>query len=306
MKHRLTMAIATLFLVAGLTTGCNTDPDFNSADAGDTDTEPDICSAWNSDRANLDEGTWDGDQSSCTAGDVSDDGRDNALKLVNLYRWLAGLPEVSTDPDRDAMSQDCALMMHAAGTLSHTPDTDWPCYTSDGAEAAGSSNIAGAPGVMAIDLYMIDPGNENTLGHRRWILSEGLGPIGLGSTDSYSCMWVLGGTGSGSSEWIAWPPEGEAPFEIIQPPGSWSSLDTTGWSIQSDSIDLSTAVVSVSAGGEDMPVTVSYLAEGYGAFRAVKFIPDGWTSEPGTTYTVQVTGIDSPFAYDVTLLDCGE
>ncbi len=288
---------------------CNDEHNFGQADGGndtdaDTDGDADVCARWQADRADLSEGDWDGDSASCTPGDISDVGRNNALKMVNLYRWLADLPEVSTDTSRDGMAQECSLMMHAAGELSHTPDTDWACYTQDGADAAGSSNLAGAPGVIAVDLYMIDPGNENTMGHRRWILSDGLGPIGLGSTTQYSCMWVLGGSGGAQSEWTAWPPEGESPLEIISPPGSWSSLDETGWTIQSDTVDLSSAQVAVQGGGQDLEVVTTYLAQGYGSFHALKFVPDGWTSQADTTYTVQITGIDTPIAYDVTLLSC--
>lgn len=298
------LGILTPLVLCAAIAACDGDSDFDTTDAGDTDTGQDICGEWNAERADLSEGDWSGDTASCEAGDVSDTGRDNALKVVNLYRSLAGLPEVATDPDHDAATQECALMMHAGGSLSHSPDTDWPCYSDSGAQAAGSSNIASAPGVSAVDLYMIDPGNENTLGHRRWILSGGLGPIGLGSTDQYSCMWVFGGSGATDLDWIAWPPDGEVPFQIVQPEGSWSSLDATGWSIQSDFIDLSTATVTVQAGGEDMPVTTSSLADGYGSFHALKFIPDGWTTEAGTTYTVTVDGASEPISYSVTFTDC--
>ena len=42
---------------------------------------------------------------------------------------------------------------------------------------------------------MVDSGNATTIGHRRWILSNSLGPIGIGGTDRASCMWTLSGTG---------------------------------------------------------------------------------------------------------------
>jgi len=304
MTNTCRQAAIMLLTLCAVLSGCANDEDFNQADAGDTDTEPDVCERWLADRADLSEGAWDGDSASCEAGDVSAEGRSRALTIINLYRWLADLPAVTTDPANDAATQDCALMMHAAGELSHSPDAAWPCYTADGAGAAGSSNIASAPGVAAVDLYMVDPGNENTLGHRRWVLSNDLGPIGLGSTDQYSCLWVLGGSGAGGAEWIAWPPPGEVPFEVVQPGASWSSLNETGWSIQSSSIDLTDAAVTVISGDSELPVETSYLANGYGEFHAVSFIPDGWEAEAGATYTVQVTGIEEPFGYDVTFVAC--
>lgn len=293
-------------------TGLDTAPDTAMDTTVDTgvDTAPDIptdgsevdllCARWNADRADLSEGTWTGNVSTCDAGDVTGGGRENALRQVNLFRWLADLPPVTTDATANAATQECALMMHANGTLSHSPPSSWDCYTSTGASSAGSSNIATGPGVSAVDMYMSDFGNETTMGHRRWILSEGLGPIGIGSTSSYSCMqvihWPTGGT------WTAWPSPGYFPIQAMNV--SWRSVDETGWTIQSNTIDLSSASVTVTRGGTDLPVTVRSLLPNYGSQDAIAFDPDGWTSVAGETYHVQVTGISSPFSYDVTMVDC--
>lgn len=274
------------------------DDDSSQSDADE------ICDRWNDDRQDLSEGTWSGSLATCDPGDISADGRENALRLLDLYRFLADLPEVTTDGVLNEKAQACALIMHANGALSHNPPESWTCWSTDGAEAAGSSNIAGAPGVMAVDLYMIDPGNPTTLGHRRWILSNGLGPVGLGSTGVASCMWVLGGSGVGGHEWTAFPPPGAFPYEAVG--ASWTSIDETGWSVQSDSIDLTGAQVSISADGDDMPVTVTSLAPGYGSAHAISIIPQGWTTEPDTTYAVEVTGIAVPISYEVEIVDCAE
>ena len=63
--------------------------------------------------------------------------------------------------------------------------------------------------------YMIDSGNETTFGHRRIILSNRLGPIGLGSTGQggASCMQNIGGTGNAGKTWVAWPPPGPFPMQ---------------------------------------------------------------------------------------------
>ena len=86
----------------------------------------------------MSEGTWTGEVASCTAGDMAPEARENALRLVNLYRWLADLPAVTLDPGRNQKDQACALMMRANNMLSHEPPTTWSCYTADGAEAAGN------------------------------------------------------------------------------------------------------------------------------------------------------------------------
>jgi len=104
-------------------------------------------------------------------------------------------------------------MMDANDALSHGPPPDWACYTDLGAEGAGNSNIAGNAAVAAVAVYMLDPGNATTLGHRRWLLSNSLGPTGIGSTDTFSCLWTVGGTGAAGREWMAWPPPGPFPIE---------------------------------------------------------------------------------------------
>lgn len=287
-------------------TGDDTSADTTVGDSGGPigDIEA-MCMRWNDDRADLSEGTWSGSVAACDPGDISADARANALRLVNLYRDLAELPAVTTDPVLDAGTQACAVMMEANGMLSHTPPMSWTCWTGQGADSAGASNISTAPGVVAVDRYMIDTGNETTLGHRRWILNNRLGPIGLGSTgNGASCMHVVGGDAELEVPWTAYPPPGPFPFEAVAPLRFGETLDQTGWSIQSDTIDLTAAQVSITANDVDRPVTVTPLQAGIGSDFAISIIPQGWTAKPDTTYHVSVTGIAAPIEYDVHFVVC--
>jgi len=262
-----------------------------------------VCQRWNADRADLGEGTWSGSVESCEAGDISPEGRANALRLYNLYRWLADLPAVTTDPERDRMAQECALMMEANNSLSHSPPMNWTCWTEAGAEGASSSNLSSGPGVRSADGYMMDPGNETTIGHRRWILSNSLGPIGLGSTATgASCMQNLRGQGNADKPWVAWPPPGAFPMEAYG--NGRTTLSDTGWTVQSDELDLSDAQVSVGSAGSALPVSVTQLQGGYGSRQAFRFNPMGWEPTAGQTYSVSVTGISEPLSYDVHMVAC--
>lgn len=284
-------------------TDADADTDTDSDSDTDSDADAAMCARWTADRADTSEGAWNGDTRTCDAGDMSPSWRDRVLTQVNVYRYLADLPAVSLSDTRNAASQECALMEDAHGSLSHYPDSSWACYDADGASAAGQSNIATTAAVYAVDLYMQDYGNETTLGHRRWILSNGLGPIGVGSTDSFSCMWVLYGSGTDTTPWTAWPAPGPFPIDAIGSGGT--SVDAVGWSLQSDTIDLSRAAVTVTVGSTSKPVTVTQLAAYYGSNYAITFTPSGWHSAAGTTYHVAVTGISTPIEYDVTMVDCG-
>lgn len=284
--------------------------DTGPADAGSLDTGPPtgtdaVCARWKGDRASLAEGAWSGSLASCAAGDVGAPGRANTLKLVNLYRWLSGLPAVVDDPARNDTAQSCALMMHANGTLSHSPPTSWKCYSAAGAGSAGKSNISPTPAVASIDLYMVDPGNATTIGHRRWILSNSLGPIGIGGTSGYSCLQVIGGGGSAGKEFTAWPPAGIVPLEAFAPPSAFSSVDATGWTVQSDSISFSgSTTATIAEDGVDKPVDVATLANGYGSTNALKITPKGWTTKAGKSYAVSVKGASKPIDYVVQVVAC--
>ena len=259
------------------------------------------CDRWKADRADLSEGTWTGSVAACDPGDVTGVGRANALRQVNLFRFLAGLPPVTEDATKSTNAQACALMQDANKMLSHSPPTTWTCYTAAGATAAGQSNIATTKGVRAVGLYMNDRGNETTIGHRRWLLSNSLGPIGLGSTSGYSCLMTIGGTGKAGKAFAAWPPPGDVPLAALTVEGS---IDTVGWSIQSDTIDLSAAQVMVTDAGTARPVTVMQLPANYGSKYALSFTPMGWSSAAGHRYAVAVTGTPTPINYEVNVVAC--
>lgn len=251
---------------------------------------------WNYDNSMTSAGTWTGDVGSCNAGNYLGGGKASTLTLVNLHRWLADLPPAQLDDSKNAKAQECALMMHANGSLSHSPPMSWTCYDSDGAVAAGNSNIATTAGTASVGLYMLDPGNPTTIGHRRWILSNSLGSMGIGSTSSYSCMWVIGGGGQGTNTWTAWPAPGPFPIQ--------AQVDSTGWTVQSDSIALANATVTVTSEGMNLPMKVTSLLGGYGSTHAISMIPQGWKSAAGKTYKVVVSGIDPVISYEVEFISC--
>ena len=108
-------------------------------------TGADVCARWKADRADLSEGTWTGDVASCTPGDIGATARANALRLVNLYRWLAALPAVVTDPTRDAagpgVRADDARQQH---DLAHAARRPGPVTRQDGADRAPAARTSPA------------------------------------------------------------------------------------------------------------------------------------------------------------------
>jgi hypothetical protein len=274
---------------------------------GSSRTREATCSRWRADRAGLDEGAWTGSIRRCDAGEISDVGTESALRMVNLYRWLADLPSVTTTPERNRIAQACALLQDAnfrRDGLDHDPPRSWDCYSEEGAIGALTSNLSGGPGVTSVGAYMLDLGNEEGLGHRRVILSNFLGPIGLGSTGrgGASCMQAIPGSGDAGKSWLAWPPPGFFPGEAYSYPPY--SLDTTGWSIQSEDLDLSSARVEVTANGEERPVRVLELQGRHGSTQAIRVVPEHWRARAGERYVVHVTGIATTIEYELEIVDC--
>lgn len=278
----------------------------DNVSSGDEPTEvPEslVCERWRADRAELVEGRWTGSASSCDSGDYLEPGPTNTVRQVNLYRWLAGLPPVELSAGKNAAAQTCALLMHANRDIVHQVPSSWSCWSQAGSSAARLSNLATTPAVFAVDLYMTDQ-NVIELGHRRWILSNSLGPIGVGSTTDYSCLHVIGGDGRAGARWTAWPPPGEIPIQALHI-ASWMDVDRAGWSIQSDYVDLRAGAVTVTRdGGSALEIDVWSLAEGYGSTFGLGIRPRGWRTAAGETYRVAIGGLVEEIAWEFTVVDC--
>jgi hypothetical protein len=259
---------------------------------------------------------WTGNVASCLAGTTAAAYTDATLQMVNYFRAMAGLPaNVTFDPALNVKCQEAALMMIAEGSLSHSPGPGWACYTSDGAEAAGKSNLAiGRHGSAAVALgYMHDPGAGNTaVGHRRWILYPRQVAMGTGSNDARNgfftganALWVISGFGSRppTPEWVAWPPAGYVPREIVYPRWSLSRNSSPG-------ADFSGATVAMSEDGQPIGVTVLAVQNGFGDNTLV-WEPSGLSFAAGqadrtirvTVSNIMVGGSPRTFVYDVIVID---
>jgi len=258
------------------------------------------CSAWTKAQPSSWVTDWTGEIATCNTGSIDSGSIQGTLALVNYYRNLAGLAAVEEDSTWDQEAQACALIQAAninTYGLSHNPQPSWECYSNSGATGAAQSNLSSINTQSSIAVYMEDPGNPS-FGHRSWILSNNFSTVGVGSTSTASCLKVEGGTRIPNPQpWVAWPAPGVVPINSLL------SVDYTGWSIHSDTINLSNAQVSVQSGGTNLPVKIAQ-APGYGATYGISFQPTGWHSTVGNTYTVSVTGVSSPIQYSVTIVGC--
>ena len=176
---------------------------------------------------------WTGDVDGCNAGTISDDARAKVLQRLNYFRRLVGLSDnVTENVSQHQGCQEASLIFKAQNNLSHFPPQNWACWTQAGYDAAATGNIAwgtGTSGAFTVHTsygvsgFIEDEGPHNTaVGHRAWFFMPGLTRLGIGSTNSTSCMqWKDNYTSSGPSpEFIAYPPAGYVPNQIAYP--RWS------------------------------------------------------------------------------------
>ena len=273
---------------------------------------------------NASEGTeinWTGDVAFCQAGTTSSKFKDAVLIRINYFRAMAGVPaNVTFSNDFNAMAQEAALIMSANDELSHFPPDSWDCFSFDGSEAAASSNLSlGRNGWDAVFGQMQDNGESNqSVGHRRWILYPQTQIMGTGDipyttqSDAANALWVFDSNyveprPSIREEFVAWPPPGNVPFQVVFPRWSFSYPDA----------DFSSATVTMLQGRNSVPVTIESFEDGAGENTLV-WDPynlnhnSGFESFPqpssDTTYTVAVNNVmirGSPrnFSYNVNVID---
>lgn len=185
-------------------------------------------------------------------GSLTQDARNNALKVLNLYRFVAGVPSnVALDASYSEMAQAGSLVMAANDELSHTPSR--PSGMSDslynlGYSGTSQSNISWSQvnGVRGgkcslsktVVGYMSDAGsgpgcvNFDTVGHRRWCLNPAMGKTGFGAVDisagseacgtaEYSCMYAFDSSNSVSYDAVMWPAH-NTPCELFDAGDPWS------------------------------------------------------------------------------------
>ncbi|MEW5849388.1 MAG: CAP domain-containing protein [Myxococcota bacterium] len=218
----------------------------------------------------------------CDLGALSPDARQDAVRRINMFRRLTGLPDVTYDDGHTHAEQECALILKELGGLSHDPPSATHCYTGLGAEAAGASNIAlGVPSPSsAIDLY-VDDRSESSLGHRRWLLNPPLDRVSVGHVDTFNCTRVHFFDGNADPELVAYPSPGPFPAEVLL--GRWT-VDLAAYEL-TDALEI---VVVRQDTDEEVFRGGELLSGRFGSLKTVAYDP-AW--EVDVTYEVNITGL---------------
>lgn len=232
------------------------------------------------------------DKENCVAGKLKPESQKQFAQCLNYVRRIAGIyTPCRLDEKYNTSAQEAAFMMLANNSLSHnTPDT-WTCYTKAGSQGASHSNLSyGAMGSGALMGQLDDYGSNNqSVGHRRWILNPFNTVFGHGSTDETMALYVFGTDGYTEQLYeeyhntvITWPPAGYCP----------SSFQSNRWSISLDDAIFENATVTVTHEGKSQTLTLLPPDYGYGMNTLVwemKSLPTLFFDE--TTYVVSVKNV---------------
>ena len=264
-----------------------------------------VCDKWNADYPNAAAWVWEAGPETCDDGVLNPDSIDDAIRRINLFRWLVDLYPVYNLRSLNAYEQPCAVMMMANNDLDHSPPSNWTCYSSLGASGAGHSNLAMGrhDPAGAIDLY-IDDARIPSLGHRRWIFDPPYLTAGIGQAGIWNCTYVMTGGNSYSPNWVAYPPPGPCPEAATR--GKWS-LGAPGF-------DLDTTWVTVTdlTTGDSQEPAFYFPSGGYGNLSYLAFTMSNETA--GHDYEVTIDGVklggysDPPetLSYTVQVIDCSQ
>ncbi|MCG9873730.1 MAG: ankyrin repeat domain-containing protein [Leptospiraceae bacterium] len=172
--------------------------------------------------------SWTGNTKSCKIGSNSKEYDEATLQNLKYYRAMAGVPsDIRFEEKYNKLARAAALMMEAKNSLSHNPSLSWPCYSKEGRDGAGSSNLClGCVGPDAIDAYVTDSGVIG-LGHRIWALHPNQKAFGTGSSKRAHALYVFGewrkSEESSQIKNVSWPPKGFVPFKFgYRPDYPWS------------------------------------------------------------------------------------
>jgi len=264
-----------------------------------------VCDKWNTDYPNLATWVWEAGPETCDNGSLNPESIDDAIRRINLFRWLVDLYPVYNMRSQNVYAQPCAVMINVNGDLDHSPPTDWECYSSEGAAGAGHSNLAMGPRdpAGAIDLYIRD-NRVPSLGHRRWIFDPPYLPTGIGHSAQWNCTYVMTGGNSYRPDWLAYPPPGPCPRAAIL--GNWS-LGAPGY----DQDTVLVTVTDLTTSDEQQP-SFYFPSGGYGSYSYLAYTMSGITA--GHDYEVTIDGVklggynDPPetISYTVQVVDCSE
>jgi len=240
----------------------------------------------------------------------SPDDRDDAMRELMIYRYLADVPwkDLVLDRDLNVRARAGAELMSAARKFGHhPPNPGWPAEAYNYAHhATSSSNLCmsfRSSLVHAIHEYFDDSDSTNIwrLGHRRWALNPQMARTGMGGVGAYTTMWAYDRSRQNipDYDYIAFPARGYMPLKYFGAHYAWNvSLNPKKYRCPNPNT-VSVRVYKADRTGrrEGKPMHLNYFkvnTEWCGIPYCVIFRPRIWWLTPGNRYVVHIDGLQKP------------
>ncbi len=280
-----------------------------------------VCQRWNTDRPQQSQGLQMPAAMDCNPGTTIDPSVQDALRRLNLFRWVSGAEPLTINDDWNGFARACAIIQsYLTPAISHFPEKTARCYTEQGYTASGQSELAGGSvnPAVAIDDLIFDTGDNNfhILGHRQGMLDPlalltGIGfaqpPEGAPAT----CVRMYDGSPgmphSGLADVYSFPSPGHQPWELIAHSTYMTYDRLLEWSITvPEDVDATGGSVRLvhrkDTTWEDVPVTSGKFLD---ERRHGLWINLGVPSLAPGTYAVIVSGTSLPtFGYQIVFDQC--
>ena len=239
----------------------------------------------------------------------------NALNMLNIVRFVAGIGEVSSLDDYAALAQASALVNSVNGELTHMPAQ--PKDMSDALfqtalQGSVQSNIGmgySDPACSVLYGYMhdSDPFNIQSVGHRRWCLNPAMNATGFGYVDNFTAMYAVDQNNSARMAGVAWPAQ-QMPVELFSSGAAWSF--STGFEVNAGAIHVTLSrerdhkVWNFDSASADGSFYVDNLI--CGTPGCIIFRPDDVGDyQAGDTFRVEITGLATYPDYTVQFFRSG-
>lgn len=246
----------------------------------------------------------------CDPGTLREAAKVRAIEALNQTRSLHRLPMVEYDSFYDMQVQETSLVQRANNYLNHSPSPGDTCYTVSAKDGAASSNLgsSGRNSDPAADVFGWTNDNQNLAavmeaGHRRWVLSPGLGYTSYGQVEGFTALKVFNfgrppaHAAAAELEFVAMPyryyphflmSRGEKPT-----PWSLSMVPPGGGSGSFDYFSNARVEVIETESGSSLPIRGQHTdSRGLGLANFLSWMVDGWDYD--THYTVKVRNVRMP------------
>ena len=258
-------------------------------------------------------------------GKLSDETLMNALNIVNVIRYTAGLQEVQLDNSLSRVSQAACVVNSANGVLSHFPtkpdDMDDDFYK-DGYTGASQSNLCMGYGSLANGVLNAwtsdgDSKNRTVVGHRRWILYPQMGVTSFGACKNFNSMYVWDDSNykNANETGVVWPAK-YTPIELFDKRSPWSisfaapyqmrdGEDNVPMNISNTTVKIESLtqnrVWNISENSDDGELYIDRV--GYGQPCCLIFAPVDIDISVGQSYRVTVSSHLGDLSYTVEFFD---